>query len=158
MEFRGPKAPSNRRKRLSHLGPQGSAFLWGRRTQWVPRLPTASPPSLRTRLRRRRHLWLRRPRVTLEEFLAVLARLHSGQPGGIWLVAHHPFPENAVESSPDPDDLRAEVHSLRDPRPVLRVVRRLGTTIPARLGGSGSDVLYRIAEGAAVKLHGSASC
>src|ERR1035437_5856455 len=81
-------------------------------------------PSLRARLRRRRHLFLRRPPVTLEEFLAVLARLYSGQPGGIWLVAHPPFSENAVEVPGIETIFGAEVHSLGDPRPVLRVVRR----------------------------------
>src|SRR5271157_5016026 len=81
------------------------------------------PPSFRARLRRRRHLLARRPPVMLE-FLAVLARLYSSQPGGIWLVAHHPFPENAVEVPGIETIFGAEVHSLGDPRPVLRVVRR----------------------------------
>jgi hypothetical protein len=55
--------------------------------------------------------------VTLEKRLAVLAQILCGRRSGIRLVAHHPFPENAVEGRRiDAIGVR-EVHSLRDPRP-----------------------------------------
>jgi len=87
--------------------------------------PDRGTYSVRHRLRFLRRFLLQRPPVTGEELLAVLAQVQSGRPGGIRPVAHHPFPENAVVDRGIDAICVREVHSLGDPRPVLRAVRRL---------------------------------
>src|ERR1035441_9812816 len=65
------------------------------------------------------------PPLVCEQFLAVLAQILSGRRGGIGLVCHHAFPENAVEVRGIEAVFGGEVHSLGDLRPVLSVVQRL---------------------------------
>src|ERR1035441_1274096 len=91
------------------------------------------------------------PPLVCEQFLAVLAQILSGRRGGIGLVAHQTFPENAVEVRGIEAVFGGEVHSLGNLRPVLSVVQRLWQDQGGRRGRQGEFRLVEVRRGSGGK-------